>query len=168
MVSRMTNLYDFTLNAVDGQPKPLSDFRGQVLLVVNVASRCGLTPQYTALEALHREYGEEGFSVLGFPCNDFAGQEPASESEIQTFCSTQYDVTFPLFSKVKVLGEQKTPLYAFLTTQETSPDGPGEVSWNFAKFLINKRGEVVARFGPKTAPNAPEIEEAIERALNQD
>ncbi len=163
----MATVYDFTLPTIDGQPKSLADYRGKVLLLVNVASRCGLTPQYTALESVYQEYKDDDFLVLGFPCNDFAGQEPGTETEIQAFCSTQYDVTFPLFSKLKILGEQKSPLYAHLTQQETTPDGPGEVSWNFAKFLIGKDGKVVARFGPKVAPNAPEIEEAIERALSQ-
>ncbi len=162
----MATIYDFTLPSIDGSPKSLGDYRGKVLLLVNVASRCGLTPQYTALEALHQEYKDDGFSVLGFPCNDFAGQEPGTEAEIQSFCSTNYGVTFPLFAKLKVLGDERAPLYAYLTQQQTSPDGPGEVAWNFAKFLIGKDGTVVARFGPKVAPSAPEVEAAIEHALN--
>jgi glutathione peroxidase len=162
----MASAHEFTVKTIDGQPKSLADYRGKVLLLVNVASKCGLTPQYTALEELHEEYAEDGFSVLGFPCNDFAGQEPGTESEIKTFCSTKYGVTFPLFSKVKVLGEQKDPLYAWLTAQKTQPEGPGDVSWNFGKFVIGKDGQIVARFSPKTSPTAPEVTEAIERALS--
>jgi glutathione peroxidase len=161
----MKSVHDFTLKDIDGTARSLSEYRGRVLLLVNVASKCGLTPQYSALEQLHRKYRDQGFSVLGLPCNDFAGQEPAAESEIKTFCSTQYDVTFPLFSKLKVLGADKAPLYVFLTAQSTQPEGPGEVSWNFGKFLIGKDGQVIARFSPKTAPNAPELVNAVEAAL---
>lgn len=161
----MPNVHDFKLKTIDGQTKSLSDYRGKVLLLVNVASKCGLTPQYTALEKLYREQHGKGLEVLGVPCNDFAGQEPGSEEEIKTFCSTQYDVTFPMFAKVKVLGEGKDPLYAYLTTQPTAPEGPGDIAWNFGKFLIGKEGEVVARFGPRTAPDAPEVSAAISKAL---
>src|SRR5688500_19776164 len=136
----MASFHDFTAKTIDGQARALSDYRGKVLLVVNVASRCGLTPQYTALEALYREYKDEGLEVLGFPCNDFAGQEPGSEAEIQAFCSTNYDVSFPLFKKVRVLGANKDPLFAYLTSERTEPDGPGDVAWNFAKFVIGKDG----------------------------
>jgi glutathione peroxidase len=160
----MASLHDFTMKTIDGQQKSLADYRGQVLLVVNVASKCGLTPQYKALEEVYEEFKEEGFQVLGFPCNDFAGQEPGTEAEIQSFCSTNYNVTFPLFAKVKVVGADKHPLYQFLTSQQTSPEGPGEVAWNFGKFLIGKDGQVVARFSPKTAPDAPEVLKAIEKA----
>ncbi len=161
----MANVYDFSLKTIDGTPKSLADYRGKVLLIVNVASQCGLTPQYAALEKLYREQKVQGLEVLGFPCNDFAAQEPASEAEIQSFCSSKYDVTFPMFAKVKVLGEGRAPLYAHLTTRSTQPEGPGDVSWNFAKFLIGKQGEVVARFSPRTAPDAPEVTAAIKRAL---
>lgn len=161
----MANVYDFRLKNIDGTPQSLGDFRGKVMLIVNVASQCGLTPQYTALEKLYREHKDKGLVVLGFPCNDFAAQEPASEAEIKSFCSTKYDVSFPMFAKVKVLGDDRTPLYAHLTTQATQPDGPGDVSWNFAKFLVGKNGEVLARFSPRTAPDAPEVLSAIERAL---
>jgi glutathione peroxidase len=162
----MASTHDFQLKTVDGHTKSLADYRGKVLLVVNVASRCGLTPQYSALEALYRKYKDDGLEVLGFPCNDFAGQEPGSESDIKTFCSTQYDVTFPLFAKIKVLGDEQEPLYAFLTKAISAPDGPGDIGWNFAKFVIGKEGQVVARFSPRTTPHAPEIEEAIEKALS--
>ncbi len=167
MVHPMTSIHDFQLKTIDGQMKSLADYRGKVLLVVNVASRCGLTPQYTALESLYREYKDDGFEVLGFPCNDFAGQEPGSEADIRSFCSTNYDVTFPLFAKLKVLGEQKDPLYAFLTAQETQPDGPGDISWNFAKFVVGKDGQATARFSPKVPPDDADIAEAIERALSR-
>jgi glutathione peroxidase len=160
----MASLHDFTMKTIDGEQKSLADYRGQVLLVVNVASKCGLTPQYKALEEVYEEYKEEGFQVLGFPCNDFAGQEPGTEAEIQSFCSTNYNVSFPLFAKVKVLGADKHPLYQFLTSQQTQPEGPGEVAWNFGKFLVGKDGQVVARFSPKTAPDAPEVLKAIEKA----
>jgi glutathione peroxidase len=165
MVGGMTSIHDFTLKTIDGQEQSLADYRGKVLLVVNVASRCGLTPQYTALESVYQDFRADGFEVLGFPCNDFAGQEPGTESDIKTFCSTKYDVTFPLFAKVKVLGADKAPLYDFLTRVESKPDGAGDISWNFAKFVVGKNGQVVARFGPKVAPDAPEIEAAIEHAL---
>jgi glutathione peroxidase len=161
----MANVYDFSPKTIDGTPQALADYRGKVLLIVNVASQCGLTPQYAALEKLYRQHKARGFEVLGFPCNDFAAQEPASEADIKTFCSTTYDVTFPMFAKVKILGQDRTPLYAHLMTEATQPDGPGDVSWNFAKFLIGKQGEVLARFSPRTLPDAPEVIAAIKRAL---
>lgn len=161
----MASFHEFSVKTIDGQEKSLADYQGKVLLVVNVASRCGLTPQYTALESLYREYKDDGFEVLGFPCNDFAGQEPGTEAEIKSFCSTNYDVTFPLFAKVKVLGPDKVPLYKFLTEQNTEPDGKGEIGWNFAKFVVGKDGRVLARFSPRTAPDAHEVTAVIEKAL---
>lgn len=161
----MTTFHDFTAKTIDGAPKPLSDFSGKVLLVVNVASKCGLTPQYTALEELHRLYKDRGFSVLGFPCNDFAGQEPAAETEIKEFCSTKYGVSFPLFSKIHVLGSEQAPLYGFLTMENAPPKGPGDVTWNFEKFLVDKAGHVVARFAPGTTPLELDITSEIDRAL---
>jgi glutathione peroxidase len=163
----MTTLHDFQVKTIDGQSKSLRDYAGQTLLVVNVASRCGLTPQYTALEALQQRFKGQGFSVLGFPCNDFGAQEPGTESEIKTFCDTNYNVTFPLFSKVKVLGNERAPVYEFLTTQKTAPDGAGDIAWNFAKFLIGPDGKVLARFHPKVAPDAPEVISAIEAAAKK-
>jgi len=136
-----------------------------VLLVVNVASRCGLTPQYTALEDLYRGMKDRGLVVLGFPCNQFGAQEPGSEAEIKQFCSTRYDVTFPMFSKLEVNGSARHPLYALLTTQPTAPDGPGDVKWNFAKFLIDREGKIAARFSPTTPPTSPDVVDAVERAL---
>jgi glutathione peroxidase len=161
----MTSFHDFTVKAIDGQPKALRDFAGQAVLVVNVASKCGLTPQYTALEALSREYAGKGLTVVGFPCNDFMGQEPGTEDEIQTFCSTQYDVTFPLFSKVHVKGPEQAPLYAFLTGENAPPKGAGDVTWNFEKFLVGKDGKVIGRFSPQTTPNDPEIKAAVNEAI---
>jgi len=130
-----------------------------------VASRCGFTKQYAGLEALNQSYGAKGLKVLGFPCNQFKGQEPGSEEEIKTFCSTTYGVTFPLFSKVEVNGPGRHPLFAWLTQQATAPEGPGDVQWNFGKFLIGRDGSVLARFEPTTAPDAPELTAAIEAAL---
>ena len=161
----MTTLHDFEVSTIDGKSKALRDYAGQTLLVVNVASRCGLTPQYSALEALQKRYANRQFSVLGFPCNDFAGQEPGTEAEIKAFCESRYDVSFPLFKKVHVKGAEQAPLYAFLTTQASAPDGPGDVSWNFAKFLVGGDGTVLARFSPRTTPDAPEVVAAIEKTL---
>lgn len=161
----MATLHDLEVKTIDGAPKKLSDYAGKVLLVVNVASRCGLTPQYEGLEALYRRYKNDGFLLLGFPCNDFAGQEPGTEAEIQSFCSTTYDVTFPLFSKVHVLGDSRDPLYAFLTDQDAPPKGRGDVDWNFEKFLVDGNGKVIGRFSPTTAPMSDEVTFAIEKAL---
>jgi glutathione peroxidase len=161
----MTTFHDFTMKTIDGQEKALKDFAGQAVLVVNVASKCGLTPQYTALEVLHREYGDKGLAVIGFPCNDFGAQEPGTELEIQTFCSTEYDVSFPLFAKLHVKGPEQAPLYAFLTGQDAPPKGTGDVTWNFEKFLVDKSGKVIARFNPQMAPMDPEITAAVEKAL---
>jgi glutathione peroxidase len=162
---RMSTLYDFEHNSITGEKKSLADYRGQVALVVNVASKCGLTPQYTGLEELYRAYKDRGLTVLGFPCNQFAGQEPGTEAEIQSFCSTQYDVSFPLFGKLDVNGDARHPLYAWLTSEATQPEGPGDVKWNFGKFLIGRDGKVIARFGPTTAPSAEPLVEAVEKAL---
>jgi glutathione peroxidase len=161
----MTTLHDFTVNTIDDRTKKLSDFSGNALLVVNVASRCGLTPQYTALEELYRRYKDRGFAVLAFPCNDFGAQEPGTPEQIKEFCSTNYDVTFPLFGKVHVGGGEMAPVYDFLTTQTAPPKGPGDVVWNFEKFVVDKKGNVTSRFAPPTAPLDAEITSAIERAL---
>jgi glutathione peroxidase len=161
----MPDLYDFTVNAIDGTEQRLADYRGKALLIVNVASRCGLTPQYEGLQKLHAEYGPRGFAVLGFPCNQFGGQEPGSNADVQAFCTTSYGVTFPMFSKIQVNGGGRAPLYAWLTGQPTAPDGPGDIKWNFAKFLVDRGGAVVARFEPSTAPAAPELRAAIQKTL---
>jgi glutathione peroxidase len=161
----MANFHDFTATTIDGDEKNLGDYSGKTLLVVNVASQCGLTPQYKGLEELHRKYKGRGFAVLGFPCNQFAGQEPGSDEEIKDFCETRFNVSFPLFSKIDVNGEERHPLYEFLTSQETQPDGPGDIKWNFAKFIVDKKGNVVARFDPATEPTAKDLTTAIEEAL---
>ncbi|MFP6665497.1 MAG: glutathione peroxidase [Deltaproteobacteria bacterium] len=161
----MSNLHDFSMTTITGDTKSLADFKGQVALVVNVASACGLTPQYEGLEALQKKYGAQGFSVLGFPCNQFAGQEPGSDAEVATFCESKFGVTFPMFSKVDVNGEGQAPLYAWLNSAETSPEASGDIKWNFGKFLIGKDGAILARFEPPTAPDADEIVSAIESAL---
>jgi glutathione peroxidase len=159
----MANTHDFQVRRITGETISLAEYAGKVLLLVNVASRCGLTPQYTALEALHREQEANGFAVLGFPCNQFGAQEPGTEAEIQQFCQTKYDITFPMFSKVDVNGATQHPLYAFLT----GPDAafPGAITWNFEKFLISKDGQVLQRFAPRTAPDAEEVRSAIKAAF---
>jgi glutathione peroxidase len=159
----MTTLHDFTLDGIDGEERALRDFRGKVVLLVNVASRCGLTPHYAGLQELHATYGERGFAVLGFPCNQFGGQEPGTEEEIRDFACSRYQVEFPLFSKIEVNGEGRDPLYAWLTTQATAPQGPGDIQWNFEKFLVGRDGRVLARYGPRTLPT--ELADDIEQAL---
>lgn len=156
------SIYDFTMENIDGKPVALKEFKGKVLLVVNVASQCGNTPQYAALEALFEKYGRRGFAVLGFPANEFGAQEPGSNSDIKAFCTENYKVKFPMFSKIVVKGEQTHPLYRWLIEHSGKPD---EISWNFEKFLVGKNGEVVARFSPKTKPDSPEVVAAIEKAL---
>ena len=158
-------LLDFTMRDIAGSEVPLRKFEGRVLLVVNVASKCGLTPQYNGLQELYDRYKDRGFEILGFPANDFMWQEPGSDSEIQQFCTTKYSVTFPLFSKISVKGKGIHPLYEFLTRPETNPKFHGKIGWNFAKFLLDRKGNVVARFEPKTEPLAPDVTEAVEHAL---
>lgn len=153
---------DFTLAANDGSAYPLAQHRGKVVLLVNVASRCGLTPQYAALQRVWEAHQARGLVVIGVPANDFRGQEPGTDAEIREFCTTKFAVTFPLMAKISVKGDQIHPLYAWLT--RSSPF-PGDVEWNFGKFLIGRDGTVVARFAPKTAPDAPEVSAAIEAAL---
>jgi glutathione peroxidase len=157
------NLQDVPLKDINGKDTSLKAYKGKVLLVVNVASKCGLTPQYKGLEALHRKYKDQGFTVLGFPCNDFGSQEPGSNEEIKEFCSSKYDVSFPMFDKLHVKGPERHALYAELTG-EGSPF-PGDVKWNFGKFLIGKDGKILKRFEPKVAPDAPEVTQALEAAL---
>jgi glutathione peroxidase len=159
------SLYDIPLRALSGEPTSLADYDKRVLLVVNVASRCGLTPQYTGLERLQERYRDRGFSVLGFPCNQFMGQEPGTAEEIQEFCSTTYGVTFPLFEKIDVNGEARHPLYAALTVTPDARGQAGDIQWNFEKFLISPAGAVIARFRPGTDPQSPEVVSAIETAL---
>ncbi len=156
---------DFTVMSLDGQQVELKDYLGQVVMIINVASECGLTPQYAQLQALHEKYSDQGLAVLGFPCNQFGGQEPGSAAEIRTFCSKNYGVEFDMFSKIDVNGDGAAGLYKFLKLLETSPEGPGEISWNFEKFLLSRVGRVVARFAPRTRPDDAAVVEAIEREL---
>ena len=158
-------LYDFSANSIQGQPADFGSQRGKVFLIVNTASKCGFTPQYQGLETLYRELHPRGLEVLGFPCNQFGSQEPGSEEEIGAFCEKNFGVSFPMFAKVDVNGAGRHPLYEFLTSQTTSPDGPGDIQWNFAKFLIGKDGKVIARFPPTDTPESAEITAAIEKAL---
>jgi glutathione peroxidase len=156
---------EIALTTLDGRPMSLADYSDQAVLVVNVASKCGLTPQYAALEQLARDYGDRGLTVLGVPCNQFMGQEPGTAEEIQTFCSTAYGVTFPLLAKTDVNGPDRHPLYAELTKTPDAGGEAGDVQWNFEKFLIAPGGKVVNRFRPRTVPDAPEIIAAIESVL---
>lgn len=160
----MSAFHDLNLRALDGQELPLAPFKGQVVLVVNVASKCGLTPQYAGLEKLHQQYRAQGFTVLGLPCNQFAEQEPDSEEAIREFCSLNYGVTFPLGSKIEVNGHDRHPLYRLLAGE--GAEFPGDITWNFEKFLVGQDGRVLARFSPRTAPEDPALIQAIEKALS--
>ena len=148
----MTNAYDFSAKTIDGSERPLSDFRGKALLVVNVASKCGFTPQYTGLEALYRKFKDKGIEVLGFPCDQFGHQEPGDEAEIRNFCSTQYDITFPLFAKIDVNGADAHPLYRWLKGEKPGVFGTEGIKWNFTKFLVGRDGQVIKRYGPTDTP----------------
>ncbi|MEQ9080637.1 MAG: glutathione peroxidase [Sandaracinaceae bacterium] len=159
----MTTLHDFRMKTLDGGETNFADLDGKVALVVNVASKCGLTPQYEGLQKLHEKY--EGLAVLGFPCNQFGGQEPGSPEDIQSFCSTSYGVSFPMMAKIEVNGTGAHELYQWLKREETEPQPAGDITWNFEKFLVGKDGQVLARFSPKVAPDAPELVGAIEKAL---
>ena len=160
-----SGVHDFTMKSIDGQPAPLKNYKGKVLLLVNVASKCGYTPQYTGLQKLYEQYKDQGLVVVGVPANNFGGQEPGSDEEIKTFCSRNYNVTFPMMSKVSVKGDDKTPLYAYLTSSEANPATAGDVKWNFTKFLVDKNGKVIGRFDSKVKPDAPELTSAIDQAL---
>jgi len=159
------SIYDFTMNSIDGESTPLARYRGKVVLLVNVASRCGFTPQYAALEKVYEKYQDRGLVILGFPANNFGGQEPGSNQEIKTFCSTKYNVTFPMMAKVSVKGDDKTPLYQFLTDKSANPQTGGEIQWNFTKFLIGPAGRPDARFEPNVSPDDPQVTTAIEKEL---
>lgn len=181
----MSNIYDFSVTSINGTPTKLKDFSGKALLIVNVASKCGLTPQYEGLENLYKQYQDQGLVVLGFPANEFLAQEPGTNTEIQEFCRTNFGVQFPLFEKIVVKGDGQHPLYKYLTTTKPEatmkPNGtlierlnskglitgqPNDIKWNFEKFLINKKGEVVGRFSPELDPQDPIIVKAIEKELN--
>jgi glutathione peroxidase len=161
-----SSIYDFTLPSIDGKPSPLANYKGKVILVVNVASRCGFTPQYSSLEAIYEKYKDQGFVILGFPANNFGQQEPGTNAEIKKFCSTKYSVSFPLYSKVSVKGDDTTPLYQYLTTK-ANPAVAGEIQWNFTKFLVDRNGNVVQRFEPDVTPDSPQVVAAIEKLLKQ-
>lgn len=162
-----TSLYDFTLKDIDGNDINLGRYKGNVILIVNTASRCGYTPQYEALQAIYDRFKDRGFVVLGFPANNFMGQEPGTEKEIKEFCTLKYNVTFPMFSKISVTGSDQHPLYRFLTNKKTNPEFGGDITWNFNKFLISRDGKVIGRFGSKDKPDDPAVIAAIETALNQ-
>jgi glutathione peroxidase len=161
----MPNIHDFSVKTIDGTSKKLGDYRGKALLIVNVASQCGLTPQYRGLEQLHEEYAARGLAVLGFPANEFGAQEPGTEDEIKAFCTTRFGVKFDMFAKVKVKGTGIDPLFEYLTSPETNPGFAGDIKWNFNKFLVGKDGRVRARFEPTLEPTSPEVKRAIEEAL---
>lgn len=182
----MTQIYDFQMKKIDGAPIRLKEYEGKVLLLVNVASKCGLTPQYEGLEALYRAYKDQGFEVLGFPANEFLAQEPGSSEEIAAFCRSTYGVDFPMFEKIVVKGEGQHPLYKYLTQAQPkalqTTDGslekrltdkglgrtkPEDILWNFEKFLVNKKGDVVARFSPDTAPESKDITDVLEKELKK-
>jgi glutathione peroxidase len=155
-------IYDFTMKSIDGAPTPLSEYKGKVVLVVNVASKCGYTPQYEGLEAIYKKYRDKGLVVLGFPANNFMSQEPGTEAEIKQFCTRKYNVDFPMFSKSDVKGDGETPLYHYLTAEKG-----GEIKWNFTKFLIGRDGTILARFEPAVKPDSPEVTAAVETALSR-
>jgi glutathione peroxidase len=159
-----SGIYGFTLNSIDGKPAPLADYKGKVVLIVNVASQCGYTPQYSALEAIYERYRDQGFVILGFPANNFGAQEPGTNEEIKTFCSRKYSVTFPMYSKISVKGDDQAPLYGYLTKQ-TGPGLSGDIKWNFTKFLVDRNGNVVQRFEPAVTPDSKEVTAAIEKQL---
>jgi glutathione peroxidase len=159
-----SGVYSFTLNSIDGKPSPLADYKGKVVMLVNVASKCGYTPQYSALEAIYEKYKDQGFVILGFPANNFGAQEPGTNEEIKTFCTRKYSVSFPMYSKISVKGDDQAPLYAYLT-KETGPGITGEIKWNFTKFLVDRDGKVVQRFEPAVTPDSQEVTSAIEKQL---
>jgi glutathione peroxidase len=159
-------VYSFTLKSIDGQPVSLRSYHGKVLLVVNVASKCGYTPQYAGLESLYEKYKDRGLVIVGIPANNFAAQEPGTNEEIKKFCHNRYNVSFPMMAKVSVVGEDKTPLYVFLTDKTTNPQIGGEIKWNFTKFLFDRNGKPVARFEPAVTPDSPQVTAAIEAALD--
>lgn len=159
------SVYDFTLKNAKGQDVKLSDYRGKVVMLVNVASKCGYTPQYEGLQKIYERYKDQGFTILGFPANNFGAQEPGTDEEIQQFCRINYGVTFPVFSKISVKGDDKHPLYKYLTEKETNPRFAGEIKWNFNKFLVSKDGKIIARFESADKPEDAKVTQAIESAL---
>lgn len=156
---------DHKVKSIDGKEVDLAKYKGKVVMIVNVASECGLTPQYTQLVEIYKKYKNTGFEILGFPANNFGAQEPGTDAEIKTFCTTKFNVGFPMFSKVSVKGDDQAELYTELTSKEKNGEFGGEIAWNFSKFLVNRDGQVVARFDPRTKPDAPEVVAAIEKEL---
>lgn len=162
---QVASIYDFTMNDIEGNLVKLEQFRGKVVMIVNVASKCGFTPQYEDLEKLYKAYKDSGFVILGFPANNFFGQEPGTNEEIKSFCTLTYGVTFPMFAKISVKGKDQHPLYKYLTEKETNPEFSGNISWNFNKFLIDRAGKIVARFGSRTKPEDEKVVAAIKKVL---
>src|ERR1700676_1978773 len=156
LLANEKSVFDFTLHSIDGQPAPLAAYKRHVVMLVNVASRCGFTPQYTALETIYEKYKDRGFVIVGIPANNFGAQEPGTNQEIKTFCSSKYNVSFPMMAKVSVKGDDKTPLYQYLTDKAASPKTGGEIQWNFTKFLVGTDGQIMARFEPKVTPDSQE------------
>ena len=162
-----SNVLDFTLNLLDGKPAPLANYKGKVMLLVNVASQCGYTYQYEGLEKLYEKYKDQGFVIAGFPANNFGGQEPGTNEEIGTFCRSKYGVRFPMYGKISVKGADMAPLYQFLTGKDANPKTAGEIQWNFTKFLVDRSGKVIQRFEPPVEPLSKELESAVEAALKK-
>ena len=162
---KVDSIYGFSLKDIDHKLTSLSQYKGKVVLVVNVASRCGFTPQYEGLQKLYLKYKDQGLVILGFPANNFLSQEPGTDEEIKTFCSAKYNVTFPIFSKISVKGDDIHPLYKFLTSKQTNPEFGGDIKWNFSKFLLDKTGKIIARFEPAVKPESDTVVQAIEKAL---
>jgi len=163
----MQSIYDFTVQDIDGNDVSLATYKGKVVMIVNVASKCGFTKQYGGLQKLYETHKDSGFVVLGFPANNFLGQEPGSELEIKQFCSLTFGVQFPMFAKISVRGSDMHPLYRYLTDKQTNPEFSGKISWNFNKFLIDRTGKTVARFGSRVTPESKDVAEAIEKALGK-
>ncbi|MGD2110047.1 MAG: glutathione peroxidase [Phycisphaerae bacterium] len=163
-----TSVLDFTVKNIDGEDTPLANYRGKVVLIVNVASECGLTPQYKDLQALHDRYAKDGLAVLGFPANEFGKQEPGTNRQIKQFCTDRYGVEFDMFAKVVVKGPDTCPLYDFLTSKKTNPQFPGEIHWNFTKFLLDREGKIIARFEPRVKPSDAKVVSAVEDALKRE
>lgn len=165
--TKKKSIYDFQVTTIDGQKIDLAKYKGKVLLIVNVASECGYTDQYKALQALHAKYGSDGLAILAFPCNDFGAQEPGDEAAIKKFAKKTYGVEFDLFSKIKILGKDAAPLYKFLTSKENNPAKPGEVKWNFEKFIIGRDGAIIARFDAADEPDSTDFLELLKKSLNK-
>ena len=164
-VAMAASVYDYTPKSIDGASTPLSSYKGKVLLIVNVASKCGYTPQYKSLEALYEKYKDRGFEILGFPANNFGQQEPGTNDEIKTFCTRKYSVSFPMFSKISVKGGDQDSLYRYLTDAAQNPKTGGEIQWNFTKFLVDRNGNGIARLEPATDPMTPDVTQAVEKAV---